>query len=81
MVINEEIIEKAVEQIRKHLLGYVKEINSTFDETGDISIGLKAGFSQEGDGIKVETQITFSLGKVKDKWAEVVGQAQMGLPV
>ena len=81
MVITNEIIEKAVDQVRRHMVGYSKEIDETYVEDGDIDVALKVSFSGEGGGVRIATQIAFSLGKIKDKWAEVVGQEQMGLPV
>jgi len=81
MVITNEIIEKAVDQVRRHMVGYSKEIDETYVEDGDIDVALKVSFSGEGGGLRVATQIAFSLGEIRDKWSELVGQEQIGLPV
>jgi hypothetical protein len=82
--VNEVVIGKATEQIAKHLRDYAKQIQATMEksENGDVSVSLGLKLSDMGQqGLKVETTIGFSLGKVKDKWADVIGQAQLGLPV
>ena len=81
MVITNEIIEKAVDQVRRHMVGHSKEIDETYVEEGDIDVALKVSFSGEGGGLRVATQIQFSLGEINDKWSELVGQEQIGLPV
>ena len=46
-----------------------------------MSISLAAKVTDVGNGeYEVETQIGFSLGKVKDKWRERVNPNQLSLP-
>lgn len=82
--VNDVVIEKVKDQVAGLLKDYAKQIQSTMEksEDGDVSVSLGLRLSDMGQqGLKVETTIGFSLGKVKDKWADVIGQAQLGLPV
>ena len=80
---NEAIRGKIVSQIDAHLAGYGKKIQQTLEksEDGSVSISLAAKLSDLGNGeYEVETQIGFSLGKVKDKWKERFNPNQLELP-
>ena len=82
--VNDVVIEKVKDQVAGLLNDYAKQIQATMEksEDGDVSVSLGLKLSDMGQqGLKVETTIGFSLGKVKDKWADVIGQAQLGLPV
>jgi len=82
--VNDVVIEKVKNQVAGLLKDYAKQIQSTMEnsEDGDVSVSLGLRLFDMGQhGLKIETTIGFSLGKVKDKLADVIGQAQLGLPV
>lgn len=81
MKIKDEVFQAITDQIAKHLTDYRAEIESAVDKNeGSLSITLASKLEDMGNGqMVVQTSIGFGMGKVKDKWRQVVG-GQMPLP-
>jgi len=78
--ITEETLKKAKEIIGKQLLEYLPEINQAYLEADNaLKVALKLEFDPQGEGIAIESAISFQTGrKVKDSVAVFVGPEKAG---
>lgn len=68
MNIGEKTFKKATNQIEGLFRDYEAEINRAFLKTEDaLSVGLKVVFSPSGEGVQVESEMSFVMEKVKAK--------------
>ena len=67
--IDKKVLEQAAGDIRQRLMDYASAIERAYIKCEDpvfvITLGVK--FSEERDGLKIETPISFTSEKIKDK--------------
>lgn len=67
--IDVKVLEQAASDIRQRLMDYSRAIERAYIKCEDpvFVISLGAKFSEDKDGLKIETPITFTSEKIKDK--------------
>jgi len=76
MIIGTQTIDFMAKQIESLLTEYQFEIAKAYSQTEDgaLSIGLTVKVSPGGSGAKVETNINFVTGRVKDKQTGTISE-------
>lgn len=80
MKIGEDTIQEVIDQVDGLLNDYRKEINEAFLKArGALDVALSVKISPDGDGLLVETGISFVKDRVKAKASGTVIEGQMKL--
>ena len=80
--IGTNVLTRAADMLKEHLLQYVKNIDAAYMEADDtLTINLAVKLAPGAKGTEIITTITFVTGKVKDSGLSQVDENQMELPL
>ena len=80
--IGTNVLTRAADMLKEHLLQYAKNIDAAYMEADDqLSINLAVKLAPGAKGTEIITTITFVTGKIKDAGISQVDENQMELPL
>ena len=80
--IGTNVLTRAADMLKEHLLQYAKNIEAAYLEADDqLTINLAVKLAPGAKGTEIITTITFVTGKIKDAGISQVDENQMELPM
>ena len=78
MKINDNVMRAAMLSIKNHFLAHRNEMEDVYCSCDEpLAVTLKLKFSEDKNGVRVETEISFIKERVKEKCAVVVDERQL----